>query len=469
MADQTAEQKRRNRLFLNHLTRIPRISWRDLIATLGPVLLLSIAAVLLALHFVRPAPPTSLNIVSGPEGSTYRSMAEKYKAILERNGITLNILPSQGSLDNLHQLADLDSDADIGFVPSGLSTGTDISNLASLGSVFYQPVTIFYHAPNAIERLSELKGKSIAIGKEGSGTRFLALALLKGNGIVTDTGPTKLEALEGTAAMQALIAHKVDAIFLTGDSAAPANIRQLMHTPGIRLYDFPQADAYVRRFRYLSKIELPAGSFDLGENLPAKPINVLAPTVELVARWDLHPALSDLLIEAAREVNGRAGLFQNAGEFPAPLQHDFQISDDATRYYQSGKGFAYKHLPFWLASLLDRALVVLVPILVVLIPGLRLVPTLYGWRIKNRIYKYYGDLMALERASLEPVDAEQREALIGKLDEIEKAVIAVKMPGAFADQIYILRQHISFVRAQLVPGSPAPQHFVPRVASDAAN
>jgi len=461
VANETPEQQRKDRLFLSRLPRIPRISWRDLAATLGPVLLLSIAAVLLAMHFVRPAPPTSLSIVSGPEGSTYRSMAEKYKEILARNGITLNILPSQGSLDNLHQLADLESDADVGFVPSGFSTGTDISNLASLGSVFYQPVTIFYRAPGAMQRLSELKGKRIAIGTEGSGTRFLALALLKGNGIVPDSGPTRLESLEGAPAMQALIDHKVDAIFLSGDSAAPAVIRQLMHTPGISLFDFPQADAYVRRYRYLSKIELPPGSFDLGENLPAKPINILAPTVELVARWDLHPALSDLLIEAAREVNGRAGLFQNAGEFPAPLQHDFPISDDATRYYQSGKGFAYKHLPFWLASLLDRAIVVLVPILVILIPGLRLVPSLYGWRIKNRIYKHYGDLMALERASLEPVNPEQREALVRRLNEIEKAVIAVKMPGAFADQIYILRQHISFVRAQLVPGTTVP-HFTPR-------
>lgn len=459
MANQATDLQRKDRAFLRRLPKIPRISWRDLAATLGPVLLLSIAAVFLALHFVRPAPPTSLNIVSGPEGSTYRNMAEKYKEILELNGITLNILPSQGSLDNLHQLADLDSDADIGFVPSGFSTGTDISNLASLGSVFYQPVTIFYHGTHVMERLSELKGKRIAIGKEGSGTRFLALALLKGNGIVPD-GPTKLESLEGKGAMEALIAHKVDAIFLSGDSAAPANIRQLMHTKGISLFDFPQADAYVRRFRYLSKIQLPAGSFDLGENLPAKQINMLAPTVELVARWDLHPALSDLLIEAAREVNGRATLFQNAGEFPAPLQHDFPISDDATRYYQSGKGFAYKHLPFWLASLLDRAVVVLVPILVVLIPGLRLVPTLYGWRIKNRIYKYYGDLMALERASIEPLNQEQREALIRRLDEIEKAVIAVKMPGAFADQIYVLRQHIRFVRVRLEPATAA-QHPAP--------
>lgn len=466
MTSETAEQQRKDRAFFSRLPKMPRISWRDLVATLGPVLLLSIAAVLLALHFVRPAPPTSLNIVSGPDGSTYRSMAEKYKAILERNGITLNILPSQGSLDNLHQLADLDSDADIGFVPSGFSTGADISNLTSLGSVFYQPVTIFYHGAHSIQRLSELKGKRIAIGKEGSGTRFLALALLKGNGIVPEKGPTKLEALEGTAAMEALIAHKVDAIFLSGDSAAPANIRQLMHTHGISLFDFPQADAYVRRFRYLSKIQLPAGAFDLGENLPAKPINMLAPTVELVARWDLHPALSDLLIEAAREVNGRASLFQEAGEFPAPLQHDFPISDDATRYYQSGKGFAYKHLPFWLASLLDRAIVVLVPILVILIPGLRLVPSLYGWRIKNRIYRYYGDLMALERAALQPLDAAQREAMMQRLGDIEKAVITVKMPAAFADQIYVLRQHINFVRLRLAPQAPPPE--APAPESDAA-
>ena len=457
MAEATTEQQRRDRAFLKRLPRLPRISWRDLIVTLGPVLLLSIAAVLLALHFVRPAPPTSLNMVSGPEGSSYRTMAEKYKAILARNGITLNLLPSQGSLDNLHQLVDLDSPADIGFVPSGFSAGTDISDLVSLGSVFYQPITVFYRGGKTLTRLSGLKGKRIAIGGEGSGTRFLALALLKANDIVPG-GATTLEPLEGVAAMQALLAGKADAIFLTGDSAAPANIRQLLHAPGISLFDFPQADAYVRRFRYLSKLELPAGSFDLGENIPEKPVNMLAPTVELVARWDLHPALSDLLIEAAREVNGRANLFQKANEFPAPLQHDFQISDDATRYYQSGKSFAYKHLPFWLASLLDRTLVVLVPILVVLIPGLRMVPSLYDWRVKNRIYRYYGDLMALERATLQPVDAEQRQALIRRLDEIEKAVIAVKMPGAFADQIYILRQHISFVRAQLVPGAVVP-HF----------
>jgi len=157
-----------------------------------------------------------------------------------------------------------------------------------------------------------------------------------------------------------------------GDSASPASIRTLLHTRGIRLFNFTQADAYVRRFRYLSKLDLPPGALDLGSNMPPQTLVLLAPTVELIARPDLHPALSDLLIEAAREVHGRATLIQRAGEFPAPLEHEYRISDDAARYYKSGKGFVYRHLAFWLASLVDRAAVVLVPIIVVLIPGLRL-------------------------------------------------------------------------------------------------
>jgi len=176
---------------------------------------------------------------------------------------------------------------------------------------------------------------------------------------------------------------------------------------------------------------------------------MLAPTVELVARAKLHPALSDLLIEAAQEVHGRATLMQRAGEFPAPLQHEYRISADAIRYYKSGKSFAYRHLPFWLASLADRIVVMLVPIILVLIPGLRLIPNLYGWRIRRRIYHRYGELMALERAALGSASPEDRASLLAHLDEIEKSVITRKIPGSFADEAYVLRQHIDFVRERL--------------------
>lgn len=430
------------------MARISRISWRDLAVTLVPALLISAVAIAAGFHFLQPAPPRTITISSGPDGSIFRSVAEKYRAILARNHIDLVILPSDGSLQNLRRLTDPGAHVDIGFVQGGLAAGSDLSQVASLGSVFYETLAIVYRSPRPLRRLSELKGKRIAIGPDGSGTRFLALALLKANDI-EPAGPTHLVDLAGAPATEALLKHEVDAVFLMGDSAAPGTIRQMLHAKGIRLFDFPQADAYVRRFRYLSKLELPPGSFDLGGNLPPKPLVMLAPTVELVARTDLHPALSDLLIEAARQVHGRATLLQHAGEFPAPLEHEYPISADAARYYKSGKTFAYSHLPFWLASLADRALVVLLPLIVVLIPSLRLVPSLYAWRIKSRIYRRYGELMALERAALEPVSAERRAELLARLNRIEYAAISGKIPASFADEIYILRRHIKFVRERL--------------------
>ena len=431
------------------LLRITRISWRDLFATSIPVILASVVAIAVAYRFVQPAPPDTITLTSGPAGSSLRVIAERYRSILARNGIRLEIIPSDGSLQNLERLIDPKGEVDVGFVQGGVAAAQDISNVVSLGSVFYQPVAILYRAARPIALLSELSGKRVAIGPEGSGTRFLSLALLKANGI-EPKGPTKLLDLAGDEAADALMKGQVDAAFLTGDSAAGRTIGKLLRAKGIRLFDFPQADAYLRRFRYLSRLEVPAGSFDLGENLPAKPLVMLAPTVELVARADLHPALSDLMIEAAQQVHGRATLLQRAGEFPAPLEHEYPISADAARYYKSGKTFAYRHLPFWLASLADRILVMLVPIAIVLIPGLRILPSLYSWRIKRRIHRRYGELMALERAALAPaLSPEERAALLGRLDEIEIGVITGKIPASFADQTYVLREHIAFARARL--------------------
>jgi hypothetical protein len=420
--------------------------------TLGPILLLSVIAIWIAFWFVRPAPPDTIVITSGPDGSQFRNTAERYRKILARNDVTLEILPSHGGLENLKRLSDPEFQVDVGFVQGGLAAGLDTDDLVSLGSVFYQPVMVFYRSTGPLNRLSALKGKRLAIGSEGSGARSLALTLLKANGIEPG-GPTSLLDLSGEAAVQALLGRKIDATFLMGDSAVSGAFRKLLGAPGVRLFDFAQADGYVRRFRYLIKLELPSGSLDLGRNLPEKTLALIAPTVELVARADLHPALSDLLIEAAREVHGRGGLLQRPGEFPAPLEHEYRISDDAARFYQSGKGFLYRHLPFWLASLADRTAVVLVPIIVLLIPGLRLAPWLYSWRIRTRIYRRYGELMAVERAMLSQAAPEQREELLKRVDEIEMAVINVKIPSRFADEVYVLRAHIHFVRDRLVRGT----------------
>ena len=319
--------------------------------------------------------------------------------------------------------------------------------------MFYVPLTIFYRRPTVLERLSQLRGLRIAIGPPGSGTRFLALALLKANEIDLG-GPTQLLDLEGEAARRALLDQQADAIFLTGDSAAPKTISELLHAPGVRLFEFTQADAYVRRFHYLSKIEIPPGAYDLGENLPPAKLVLVAPTVELLAHSNLHPALSDLLIETAIEVHGRASLLQSAGQFPTPQMHDFPISADAARFYKSGKSFSYRYLPFWLASLLNRAVVVLVPIFLVAIPALRYLPAAYNWRIMRRINRRYGELMALERESLGDLSAAQRVRLFDRLAQIETSVIGLEVPGSHANQLYVLREHMQFVRENLARSEP---------------
>lgn len=428
--------------------RLVAISWRDLAVTLGPILLLSMGGIWVAIRFVRPAPPSSITITSGPDGSVFRNTAEKYRSILARNGITLQILPSKGSLENLQRLNDPSFHVDIGFVQGGMATGIKVERLVSLGSLFYEPLAIFYRSADPVDRLSQFSGKRLAIGAEGSGTRALALTLLKANGIESG-GRTALLDLSGEDAARALIAHKIDAAFLTGDSATPPLMRKLLQTPGIRVFNFVQAEAYTRRFRYLTRLELPMGTLDLGKNSPERTLYLIAPTVELVARENLHPAISDLLIEAARQVHGGATLLQHPGEFPAPLEHEFRISNDAARYYKSGKRFLYRSLPFWLASLADRTFVVLVPIVVLLLPGLRLMPSLYHWRVRARIYRWYGALIRLERDALMNSTPERPEQMLKRLDEIEKGVNNMKLPLAFADQFYVLREHIRFVRDRL--------------------
>jgi TRAP-type uncharacterized transport system substrate-binding protein len=436
------------------VARFVAISWRDLAVSFGPILLISAAAIWVAVRLIQPAPPNTLTITTGPEGSSFWNAAQKYKAILARNRITLNVLPSEGSADNLQRLADPNSKVDVGFVQDGVAPGPVPAGLMSLGSVAYVPIAIFYHGPT-VTRLSEFKGLRLAIGAEGSGTRELALALLKANGIEPG-GSTKLLPLSGDDAAKALVSGQVDAAFLTGDSAQPPVMGKLYRTPNVQFYNFTQAEAYARRFPYLTQIQLPMGAFDLGKNLPSAPIQMVAPSEELVARDSLHPALSDLLIEAAREVHGKANVMQHAGEFPAPLAHDFPISDDAARYYKSGKSFLYRILPFWLASLADRLLVVVVPLIVLLVPALRLVPALYAWRVKSRIYRWYGALIAIERSALSDTSAEERQSLIEQLDVIEESVNGLKMPLAYADQFYVLREHIGFVRDRLTHGGEHP-------------
>jgi hypothetical protein len=416
--------------------------------------ILFVAAVLLAaiFWFIYSAPPRTLTITSGPPGSSFQRNAERYRdilSVLSSNKVTLKILPSQGSMENLRRLADPKFKVDIGFVQAGeTNEDSDGVTLYSLGSIAYQPLMIFYRNATPVSLLSGFAGKRLAIGPPGSGTRALALTLLQTNGIAPG-GATPLLDLEAEDAAKSLTNGTVDAVFLMGDSASGQTMRALLRSPEIHIFDFAQADAYTRRFSFLNKLELPRGGVDLGADVPPHAVTLVAPTVELVARGSLHPALSDLLLEAAREAHGNASLLQRRGEFPAPLEHEFKISPDAARYYKSGKSFLYRSLPFWLASVVNRILVVFVPLVLVLIPGLRLIPFAYKWRSQLRIYRRYRGLLRVEKDLVGKMTPAKREELRKRLDQVEESVNTMKVPASFAGQFYGLKEHIGFVRDRL--------------------
>jgi len=425
--------------------------------SLAVVCFTSMVICLAVFWFIHSAPPRTITITSGPAGSSFALNAGKYRTILARNGVDLKILPSQGSQENLQRLEDPKSGVDIGFVQGGIDNDTNTQDLVSLGNIAYEPLLVFYRSTNTLRLLSELQGKRLAIGSEGSGTRSLVLTLLQTNGVTTN-GATRLLGLDADDAAQGLMAGTVDAVFLMGDSASSQTMRKLLHTPGVRLLCFEQADAYTRRFNSLNKLLLPEGSIDFGQNLPAQDIWLIGPTVQLVARPDLNAAVSDLLLEAAHEIHGNASLLQNRDEFPNAVQHEFTISPDAARYYKSGKKFLYREFPFWIASLLNRVMVAFLPMMLLLIPAIRMIPSAYKWRIRLRLYRFYRLLLVLERELAPNVTPAKRNEVQKRLDEIEKAVKGMKVPASFADQFYSLRGHIDFVReklASLQPGKTA--------------
>ena len=401
--------------------------------------------------FIRSAPPHSLIITSGPEGSAFSTNAAKYAAALARSGVRLKILSSEGSLENLKRLGDSNFQVDIGFVQGGVTNGANIQKLSSLGSIAYQPLLIFYRSETPVELLSGFSGQRLTIGPAGSGTHLLALTLLAANGIEPGSNTTLLELDAGEAA-KALVDGKVDAVFLMGDSASSQVMRQLLRAPQIHLFDFTQADAYTRKITYLNKLVLPKGSIDFGKNLPNHDITLIGPTVELVARESLHPAMVDLLLDAARDIHGNPTLLQRRNEFPAPLEHDFKINPEAARYYRSGKSFLYRSLPFLLASIINRVLVAFVPMVLVLIPALRVIPVVYKWRTRLKIFRWYRALLVLERESSGPLTTDKRKEVMARLEHIEKSVNVMKVPASFADQFYGLRGHIDFVRDRVLAG-----------------
>lgn len=425
------------------------VSLRDMLVAIGPTVLAVIAVAVLAYLWVDPAPPRKLTMATGQFNSAYQEFGRQYAAILARDEIALTLEPSLGSQDNLERL--IAGKADVAFVQSGSTVDgqAEREGLISLGSLFTEPVWLFLRESAKVNHLTGLKGKRINLGPEGTGVPRLFRQVLDANGI--EAKELQIGALENTPATMALLAGSIDGLVFSSAPEAPL-VQMLLQTPGIRLFNFTQADAYTRRLPFLTHVVLPRGIVDLGRDIPSQDYHLIAPTATLVARDDLHPALVGLLVKSAGEIHGRAGWFQQQGQFPSPKYTEIPVAREAERYYRDGPPFLQRYMRFWLANLAERLWVVVVALAALLIPLSKIVPPIYVWRVRSRVYRWYGELRKVEQ-ELEATSFDAREAaregLLLRLEEIEDRVNHISIPLAYAEELYRLRSHINFVRERV--------------------
>lgn len=428
----------------------PSASRRELLIFALPALVLIAAAFALAWQFVRPAPPKKIVISTGAPGGAYHYFGERYRDKLAQDGIEVELRPSSGAVENLRRLKTDDS-VDVGFLQGGIANEPDSDDLATLGSMYLEPVWVFHRKADArLDRIDQLKGRRIAVGTAGSGAQLFALQLLAANGFATDD--PRLVALGGMDAVAALRRGDVEAFFVVGAPQAPV-VDALLHTPDIGLLSFAQADGYVRHFPHLVKITLPRGAIDIRGDQPPRDVQLLAATANLVVKADIHPAIVTLLLKHARDIHSPPGLLQAANSFPAPQDHALPIHPMARRFYDSGPPLLQRYLPFWLAVLIDRLFVMLLPLFAVVIPLSKVIPAIYNWRMRARVYRWYGELKFLEaeidRAGQDGHSLAAIDTFLGRLDRIEERAARRKLPLAFSNELYTLREHIGLVRRRL--------------------
>ncbi len=412
-----------------------------------PVVMMVAAAFWYALSLLQPPPQKEIVFSTGSASGGYHAFGMRYQAALAREGVTVRLVNSAGSVENLERLKDPRSDVTAALIQGGIGSGADNHGLVSVGRMFYEPVWIFYNSKEPLRRLSELKGKKIAVGEPGSGTLVLATELLRMSKVTNDNA-TFLTVTKD-AAVAGLLAGQIDAVVLAFAPEAPA-LQELLRDQRVRLMSLDQSEALTRLMPYLSKVTLPEGLFDLENNIPAEPVHLVAPVASLVVRAELHPALVGLLAQAAQSVHGGASMLRKAGEFPLADDPVFTLSEDAERFYRSGQPLLQRYLPFWLANFVERMLVLAVPIATITIPLLKGIPALYRWRIRQRLDYWYGRLRKLEAAI---IPGEGREVSMEHREELEKIDYAVRrlnVPKAFAEAYYNLRSHIDLVRQRLV-------------------
>ncbi|MDH3287309.1 MAG: C4-dicarboxylate ABC transporter substrate-binding protein [Betaproteobacteria bacterium] len=422
------------------------VAFREFVLVAAVALLIIGLAFWIAFRFVRPAPPHDFVMSTGSDSGAYHAYGERYSELLARDKLKVTVRTSSGSVENLRRLADDKSGVSVAFVQGGVGNATEYPNLVTLAALYYEPLWVFYRGERELTLLSALVDKRVAIGPEGSGTRALALALAAASKI-TDRAKSFLP-LGGAEAAAALIKGEVDAALFVAGPDAPV-VQQLLRAEGVRLMSLDHAEALSRRFPYLARVSLPRGGIDIADDIPPREVTLVATTAYLVARDDFHPALVSVLLQAVARVHRVGGVFYRPGEFPAARDGDFPLSEDARRYFTSGPPFLQRYMPFWVANLIQRLLVLLVPLIAVVIPVMRIFPGVYKWRVRRRVFRWYHALRAVEAETAKNPAPERARELLVQIDTIQDGVSRTRVPLAYSDYAYNLKLHIDMVRTQL--------------------
>ena len=430
-------------------------SLRGFVVAQLPLLLLVLAALAAAYVVLQPTPPKRLTLATGGAQGAYAEFGRRYADALRAHGIEVVLRETGGAADNLALLRDPASGVDAAFVQGGSSGKRPVDEppddgVESLGSVFHEPVWLFYREDSAKRLLggaaltnpAQLAGWRLNVGAPGSGVPPLMHRLFDAYRV--DVDALRLSQLPLTPAVVELLDGRLDALVVASAPEAPM-VQMLLLTPGIALFDFAQAEALSRHFPFMTPVVLPRGVVDLAADRPPADVRLVAPAASLLARETLHPALVQLLVQTARQVHGNAGWFQHAGEFPKPEATEWPLATEAQRVYRGGTPWLQRYLPFWAANLIDRMWLVVVSVIAIALPLSRVLPPLVEFRIRSRVFRWYAQLRAVEDA----VGSRPAAELLHRLDDIDRRVEHIAVPLSYADELYALRSHIQMVRRRL--------------------
>ena len=389
-------------------------------------------------------PPRMVAMAVYPEGTLNAELAKRYREILARDGIEVRLTPSPGAVEVLQQMRSPKSPVTVAIVPGGLTTEEESPQVVSLGTLYYMPLWVFSRDLHS-DRHSPPRRRRIAIGVEGSSSRALTLKFLVPVGIIERQ--TTLLSLAPAERAQALIDGRSDtAVFL--DSWKGPAVQQLLKRKDVVLEGIPRADALVALYPSLDKLILPAGVAEMAEPRPPFDVPLVATKTSLIVRKDLHPAIQYLLLEAALEIHSTPGIFHASARFPAAETVDLPLSPQAIQFYKTGAPFLQRHLPFWLAVLIQEPLLWLIPLLAVLFPLMRFAPSIYDWFEKRRVYKLYSELKCLEDEMVFAALSGNGKDFIERLDGLKDRASHLAVPTPFRPLVYALRWHIDMVRQE---------------------